>query len=55
MKKRITMTICDSKAFEILKSRTIEEIINATKATEQCLMVYPSDILVCIEKNKGRL
>lgn len=54
MKKRITMTIYDDSSFDFLQSRTLEEIINATKETGQCLMVYQNDIQVYVEKTKAR-
>lgn len=50
MKKRITMTIYDDKTFEFLQSRTLNEIISATKETGQCLMVYQNGIQVYVEK-----
>lgn len=53
MKKRITITIYDDKTFEFLQSRTLEEIINATKETGQCLLVYSNDIQVYVEKTKA--
>lgn len=53
MKKRITMTIYDDSSFEFLQSRTIEEMINATKETGQCLMVYQNGIQVYVEKTKA--
>lgn len=53
MKKRITMTIYDSKAFKFLQSRTLNEMISATEETGQCLIVYLNDIQVYVEKTKA--
>lgn len=53
MKKRITITIYDDKTFEFLQSRTLKEMISATKETGQCLMVYQNGIHVYIEKTKA--
>lgn len=53
MKKRITMTIYDDKTFEFLQSRTLKEIINATKETGQCLIVYSNGIQLYVEKTKA--
>ena len=53
MKKRITMTIYDDKTFEFLQSRTLDEIIDATKETGQCLMIYQNGIQVYVEKTKA--
>lgn len=53
MKKRITMTIYDNKAFEFLQSRTLDEMISATIETGQCLMVYQNGVQVYVEKTKA--
>lgn len=53
MKKRNTMTIYDDKTFEFLQCRTLDEMIDATKETGQCLMVYQNGIQVYVEKTKA--
>ena len=53
MKKRITMTIYDDKAFEFLQSRTLNEMISSTQETGLCLMVYQNGIQVYVEKTKA--
>ena len=47
------MTIYDDKTFEFLQSRTLGEMICATKETGQCLMVYSNNVQVYVEKTKA--
>ena len=53
MKRRITITIYDDETFEFFQSRPLEEMINSTKETGHCLMLYSNNVQVNVEKTKA--
>ena len=52
-KTRITITAYDQRSFDQIIRRPLEELIDATKETGQCLLVYNNDIQTYIEKTKA--
>ena len=52
-KIRITITAYDQKSFEQIIRRPLLEIVDASKETGHCLLVYNSDISTYVEKTKA--
>lgn len=52
-KIRITITAYDQKSFEQIIRRPLLELVDASKETGHCLLVYNSDISTYVEKTKA--
>lgn len=52
-KTRITITCYDGSSFEFLQHRPLSEIIESTKETGYCFLVYSNNIQVYAEKTKA--
>lgn len=52
-KTRITITAYDQRSFDQIIRRPLQELIDATEETGQCLLVYNNDIQTYIEKTKA--
>lgn len=52
-KIRITITAYDDKALETLKYRPLDELIDSTKETGHCFLVYNNGIRAYVEKTKA--
>lgn len=52
-KIRITITAYDNKSFDQLIHRPLDELIDATKETGQCLLVYNTGVQTYVEKTKA--
>lgn len=52
-KIRITITAYDDKSFNQIINRPLVELIDASKETGHCLLVYNSDISTYVEKTKA--
>lgn len=52
-KIRITITAYDDKSFNQLIHRPLDELIEATKKSGLCLVVYNTAVQVYIEKTKA--
>lgn len=53
MKTRITITVYGNKALETIKHKPLDELIDSTKETEHCFLVYSNDIRAYVEKTKA--
>lgn len=53
MKTRITITAYDDKSFNQLINRPLIELIDATKETGLCLLVYNTGVQAYVEKTKA--
>lgn len=53
IKTRITITAYDQKSFDQIIRRPLQELVDATEETGQCLLVYNNDIHTYIEKTKA--
>lgn len=53
MKTRITITVYDNKALNIFKYKTLDELIDSTKETGHCFLVYNNGIRAYVEKTKA--
>lgn len=53
MKIRITITAYDQRSFDQIIRRPLQELVDASKETGQCLLVYNNDIQTYIEKTKA--
>lgn len=52
-KIRITITAYDQKSFDQIICRPLIELVDASKETGQCLLVYNNNIQTYIEKTKA--
>lgn len=52
-KTRITITAYDKKGFDQIIRRPLQELVDATKDTGQCFLVYNNNIHTYIEKTKA--
>lgn len=52
-KTRITIVAYDKRSFDQIINRPLQELIDATEETGQCLLVYNNDIQTYIEKTKA--
>lgn len=52
-KIRITITAYDQKSFDQIIRRPLQELVDATGETGQCLLAYNNNIHTYIEKTKA--
>lgn len=52
-KTRITIIAYDQRSFDQIIRRPLQELVDASKETGQCLLVYNNDIQTYIEKTKA--
>lgn len=52
-KIRITITAYDQRSFDQIIRRPLQELVDATEETGQCLLAYNNDIHTYIEKTKA--
>lgn len=53
MKTRITITVYDNKVLDTLKYRPLAELLDSTKETGHCFLVYSNGIRAYVEKTKA--